>query len=129
MLNLRLFCTCFYTDVVISIGHLLPIRLYLVRSWKCVVPKCLLTHYRKKSRTVSIWELCISWQISCDDTLSKASEKGKCTLFKAVGLMKNDVHRPLHDEFNSLDLIPTDRIPYHRSCNKSYTSNINLEQK
>jgi hypothetical protein len=46
-------------------------------------------------------------QISCDDTLSKASEKGKCTLFKAVGLRKDDVHRRLHDEFDSLDLIPT----------------------
>jgi hypothetical protein len=51
-------------------------------------------------------------QISCDDTLSKASEKGKCTLFKAVGLRKDDVHRRLHDEFDSLDLIPTDRIQY-----------------
>jgi hypothetical protein len=44
--------------------------------------------------------------------LSKASEKGKCTLFKAVGLRKDDVHRRLHDEFDSLDLIPTDRIQY-----------------
>jgi DNA-binding transcriptional regulator YiaG len=50
----------------------------------------------KKSRTVSNWELCIICQISCDDTLSKASEKGKCTLFKAVGLRKDDVHRRLH---------------------------------
>ena len=32
----------------------------------------------KKSRTVSSWELCIIYQISCDDTLSKASEKEKC---------------------------------------------------
>ena len=76
----------------------------------------------KKSRTVSSWELCIICQISCDDTLSKASEKGKCTLFKAVGLRKDDVHRRLHDEFDSLDLIPTDRIQYHRSCYESYTS-------
>ena len=38
VLNLRLFCTSFYTDVVILICHLLPIRLYLIRSWKCVVP-------------------------------------------------------------------------------------------
>jgi hypothetical protein len=56
----------------------------------------------------------VSYQFSCDDTLSKASEKGKCTLFKAVGLRKDDVHRRLHDEFDSLDLIPTDRIQYHR---------------
>jgi hypothetical protein len=49
----------------------------------------------KKSRTVSSWELCIICQISCDHTLSKASEKGKCTLFKAVGLWKDDVHRRL----------------------------------
>ena len=82
----------------------------------------------KKSRTVSSWELCIICQISCDDTLSKASEKGKCTLFKAVGLRKDDVHRRLHDEFDSLDLIPTDRIQYHRSYYKSYTSKINLEK-
>jgi hypothetical protein len=73
----------------------------------------------KKSRTVSSWELCIICQISCDDTPSKASEKGKCTLFKAVGLRKDDVHRRLHDEFDSLDLIPTDRIQYHRSCYES----------
>jgi hypothetical protein len=59
---------------------------------------------------VSSWELCIICQISCDDTLSNASEKGKCTLFKAVGLRKDDVHRRLHDEFDSLDLIPTDSI-------------------
>jgi hypothetical protein len=32
------FCTSFYTDVDILICHLLPIRLYLIRSWKCVVP-------------------------------------------------------------------------------------------
>jgi hypothetical protein len=38
VMNLRLFCTSFYTDVVILICHLLPIRLYLIRSWKCVVP-------------------------------------------------------------------------------------------
>ena len=76
---------------------------------------------------VSSWELCIICQISCDDTLSKASEKGKCTLFKAVGLRKDDVHRRLHDEFDSLDLIPTDRIQYHRSYYESYTSKINLE--
>ena len=82
----------------------------------------------KKSRTVSSWELRIICQISCDDTLSKASEKGKCTLFKAVGLRKYDVHRRLHDEFDSLDLIPTDRIQYHRSCYESYTSKINLEK-
>ena len=82
----------------------------------------------KKSRTVSSWELCIICQISCDDTLSKASEKGKCTLFKAVGLRKDDVHRRLHDEFDSLDLIPTDRIKYHRSCYESYTSKINFEK-
>jgi hypothetical protein len=56
------------------------------------------------------------------------SEKGKCTLFKAVGLRKDDVHRRLHDEFDSLDLIPTDRIQYHRSCYESYTSKINLEK-
>jgi hypothetical protein len=43
----------------------------------------------KKSRTVSSWELCIICQISCDDTLSKASEKGKCTLFKAVNSTQN----------------------------------------
>ena len=78
----------------------------------------------KKSRTVSSWELCIICQISCDDTLSKASEKGKCTLFKAVGLRKDDVHRRLHDECDSLDLIPTERIQYHRS----YTIKINLEK-
>jgi hypothetical protein len=34
----------------------------------------------------------------------------------------------LHGEFDSLDLIPTDRIQYHRSCNKSYTSKIHLEK-
>jgi hypothetical protein len=77
---------------------------------------------------VSSWELYIICQISCDDTLSKASEKGKCTLFKAVGLRKDDVHRRLHDEFDSLDLIPTDRIKYHRSCYESYTSKINFEK-
>ena len=82
----------------------------------------------KKSRTVSSWELCIICQISCDDTLSKASEKGKCTLFKAVGLRKDDVHRRLHDEFDSFDLIPTDRIQYFRSCYESYTSKINFEK-
>jgi hypothetical protein len=43
-------------------------------------------------------------------------------------LRKDDVHRRLHDEFDSLDLIPTDRIQYHRSCYKSYTSKINLEK-
>jgi hypothetical protein len=43
-------------------------------------------------------------------------------------LRKDDVHRRLHDEFDSLDLIPTDRIQYHRSCYKSYASKINLEK-
>ena len=47
-------------------------------------------------------------------------------LFK--GLRKDDVHHRLHDEFDSLDLIPTDRIQYHRSCYESYTSKINLEK-
>jgi hypothetical protein len=47
----------------------------------------------KKSRTVSNWELCIICQISCNDTLSNASEKGKCTLFKAVGLRKDDGYK------------------------------------
>jgi hypothetical protein len=40
-------------------------------------------------------------------------------------------HRQRHsfvDEFDSLDLIPTDRIQYHRSCYESYTSKINLEK-
>jgi hypothetical protein len=58
----------------------------------------------KKSWTVSSWELCIICQISCDDTCR------------------------LHDEFDSLDLIPTDRIQYHISYYKSYTSKINLEK-
>jgi hypothetical protein len=43
-------------------------------------------------------------------------------------LRKDDVHRRLHDEFDSLDLIPTDRIQYHRSCYKSYISKLNLEK-
>ena len=43
-------------------------------------------------------------------------------------MRKDDVHRRLHDEFDSLDLIPTDRIQYHRSCYESYTSKINLEK-
>jgi hypothetical protein len=34
----------------------------------------------------------------------------------------------LHDEFDSLDLIPTNRIQYYRSCYESYTSKINLEK-
>jgi hypothetical protein len=58
----------------------------------------------KKSRTVSSWELCIICQISCDDTLSKAREKGKCTLFKAVGLRKDDVHRR-HMSKNESDIV------------------------
>ena len=115
MLNLRLFCTSFYTDVVILICHLLPIRLSDSFLEMCSPVK--FAH-----------SLCIICQISCDDTLSKASEKGKCTLFKAVGLRKDDVYRRLHDEFDSLDLIPTDRIQYHRSCYESYTSKINLEK-
>jgi hypothetical protein len=41
---------------------------------------------------------------------------------------KDDVHHRLHDEFDSLDVIPTDRIQYHRSYYKSYTSKINLEK-
>jgi hypothetical protein len=53
---------------------------------------------------------------------------GKCTLFKAVGLRNDDVHRRLHDEFDSFDLIPTDRIQYFRSCYESYTSKINFEK-
>jgi hypothetical protein len=43
-------------------------------------------------------------------------------------LRKDDVHRRLHDEFDSLDLIPIDRIQNHRSCYESYTSKINLEK-
>jgi predicted dehydrogenase len=66
--------------------------------------------------------------LTISDKLKKASEKGKCTLFKAVGLRKDDVHRRLHDEIDSLELIPTDRIQYHRSYYKSYTSKINLEK-
>jgi hypothetical protein len=62
------------------------------------------------------------------EAFTKASEKRKCTLFKVVGLRKDDVHRRLHDEFYSLDLIPTDRIQYHRSYYKSYTSKLNLEK-
>jgi hypothetical protein len=121
VLNLRLFCTSFYTDVVILICHLLSIRLSDSFLEMCS-PVKFAHSLSKKSRTVSSWELCIICQISCDDTLSKASEKGKCTLFKAVGLRKDDVHRRLHDECDSLDLIPTDRIQYHRSYYKSYTS-------
>jgi hypothetical protein len=95
--------TKFLPDVVILICHLLPIRLSDSFLEMCS-PVTFAHSLSKKSRTVSRWELCIICQISCDDTLSKASEKGKCTLFKAVGLRKDDVHRRLHDEFDSLDL-------------------------
>jgi hypothetical protein len=47
--------------------------------------------FKKKKRT-------------CTKTLLNStmnSEKGKCTLFKAVGLRKDDVHRRIHDEFDS----------------------------
>jgi hypothetical protein len=104
----------------------------------------------KKSRTVSSWELCIICQISCDDTLSKASEKGKCTLFKAVGLRKDDSEwanvTGLHISKNESDIVwltISDKLKwphryknwyktilkqYHRSYYKSYTSKINLEK-
>jgi hypothetical protein len=67
-----------------------------------------------------------SCQISCDDTLSKASEKGKCTLFKAVGLRKYDVHRRLHDEFDSLDL--NSYLFYNFSVYKICIETIQMEQ-
>ena len=38
----------------------------------------------KKSRTVSNWELCIICQISRDDTLSKASERGNVPYLKLL---------------------------------------------
>jgi hypothetical protein len=43
VLNLRLFCTSFYTDVVILICHLLPIRLYLIRQSNGAVIERVLT--------------------------------------------------------------------------------------
>ena len=58
----------------------------------------------------------------------RQAKRGNVPYLKLLALRKDDVHRRLHDEFDSLDLIPTDRIKYHRSCYESYTSKINFEK-
>ena len=57
VLNLRLFCTSFYSDVVILICHLLPIRLSDSFLELCS-PVKFAHSLSKKSRTVSSWEIC-----------------------------------------------------------------------
>ena len=58
----------------------------------------------------------------------RQAKRGNVPYLKLLALRKDDVHRRLHDEFDSLDLIPIDRIQNHRSCYESYTSKINLEK-
>jgi hypothetical protein len=82
----------------------------------------------KKTRAVSSWELCIICQISCDDTLSKAAKRGNVPYLKLLAWGKVMSIAVFMTNFDSLDLIPTDRIQYHRSCYESYTSKINLEK-
>jgi hypothetical protein len=54
-----------------------------------------------------------------------ATEKGRDTLFSAINKRQDDVYRRLYDEFNSLSLVSLNKIKYHRSCYKAYTSKRN----
>ncbi|CAG2229296.1 unnamed protein product [Mytilus edulis] len=60
--------------------------------------------------------------------LSSLSTKGQQTLLDAVNTRKDDVFRRLHDEYSSLTDVDIERLCYHKSCYKSYTSRVNLEK-
>ena len=82
----------------------------------------------KRSRLKSNWELCVICQISTNENLSNATEKGKTTLLDAIDVRQGIVYRRLYNEFESTKVIPLEQIKYHRSCYKAYTSRKNLKK-
>ncbi|CAG2215547.1 NOC4 [Mytilus edulis] len=66
--------------------------------------------------------------VSTVEKLSSLSTKGQQTLLDAVNTRKDDVFRRLHDEYSSLADVDIERLCYHKSCYKSYTSRVNLEK-
>ncbi|CAG2254030.1 unnamed protein product [Mytilus edulis] len=88
-----------------------------------------LTASQAKIRRMSNqWNLCIICQVSTVEKLSSLSTKGQQTLLDAVNTRKDDVFRRLHDEYSSLADVDSERLCYHKSCYKSYTSRVNLEK-
>ncbi|CAG2187720.1 unnamed protein product [Mytilus edulis] len=88
-----------------------------------------LTASQAKIRRMSNqWNLCIICQVSTVEKLSSLSTKGQQTLLDAVNTRKDDVFRRLHDEYSSLTDVDIERLCYHKSCYKSYTSRVNLEK-
>ncbi|CAG2222484.1 unnamed protein product [Mytilus edulis] len=88
-----------------------------------------LTASQAKIRRMSNqWNLCIICQVSTVEKLSSLSTKGQQTLLDAVNTRKDDVFRRLHDEYSSLADVDIERLCYHKSCYKSYTSRVNLEK-
>ncbi|CAG2201224.1 unnamed protein product [Mytilus edulis] len=88
-----------------------------------------LTASQAKIRRMSNqWNLCIICQVSTVEKLSSLSTKGQQTVLDAVNTRKDDVFRRLHDEYSSLADVDIERLCYHKSCYKSYTSRVNLEK-
>ena len=63
----------------------------------------------KKSRLKSNWELCVICQISTNENLSNATEKGKTTLLDAIDVKRGIVYRRLYDESESTKVIPLEQ--------------------
>ena len=82
----------------------------------------------KRSRIINNWNLCIICQVSTNEKLSTTTLKERQTLLSSVNTRKDYVYRRLLEEFSSLNDIDTERLFYHKSCYKTYTSKINLEK-
>ena len=72
------------------------------------------------------WDRCIICQKNCSENLTSCSEKGKTTLLQAVNIREDDVYRRLHDECESFNNITAEKLNYHKSCYRTYTSKMNL---
>ena len=58
--------------------------------------------------------------------MSSSTSKGRFTLISVIDKHTYEVYKRLVDEFKTIENVHTDKIQYHRSCYKSFTSKHNL---
>ncbi|VDH98616.1 Hypothetical predicted protein [Mytilus galloprovincialis] len=80
----------------------------------------------KKGRLSIDWQRCTVCQVFTTERLCSLPAKGKATFISAVNQRKDNVYRRLVDEYKTVEEAPLDRIKYHKSCYKAFTSKQNL---
>jgi hypothetical protein len=60
------------------------------------------------------------------EQLCSSTSKGRFTLISVIDKYKYEVYKRLVDELKTIENVHTDKIQYHRSCYKCFTSKYNF---